>query len=194
MHPRSLKYSINSRRYPCLKVLGYYFSRKWPQVTIFQKLKYGFILDPEVFFLQIFDSCCGIAYSFCPAKQIINPKHVPTCPQGHFSVKSSIYNIIFNENNASNTGKEYIELFKWKSMPPTLKNSIELFNELKKLKKYGKLLPIYSKNGLQILLSQLLLALTKWIFEVLGLWAPFGLFWLISRLKLQNLAWADLPN
>ena len=125
------------------------------------KLKYGCILDPEDFCLQFLDSWCGIAYSFCPAKQIINPKHVPTCPQGHFSVKSSLYNI---------------HNFQWKSMPPTLKNSIELFKWTEKIQKYGKLLPIYSRNGLQNLLSHLPLAPTKWIFEVGRLWAPFGLF------------------
>jgi hypothetical protein len=61
-----------------------------------KKLKNGIILDPAVFFPQIFDRWCRIAYSFSPAMQIINPEHVPTCPHGHFSVKYSIYNRIFN--------------------------------------------------------------------------------------------------
>jgi hypothetical protein len=149
-----------------------------PRVTIYQKLKHGFILDPEVFFLQIFDSWCGIAYTFSPAIQIINPEHVPSCPQNHFSGKYSIYNRIFN-------------VFQCR---PHLKKSYSCSNALEKFKKYGKLLPIYSKNVLQILLSQLSLALAKWIFEVVGLWAPFGLFRPILRLKLQNMAWPDVPN
>ena len=41
---------------------------------------------------------------FALQKQMFNPKHVPTCHQGHFSVKSSIYNQFFN---ASNTEKQY---------------------------------------------------------------------------------------
>jgi len=47
------------------------------------------------------------------------------------------------------------------SMPSTLKKVISCSNALEKFKKYGKLLPIYSKNVLQILLSQLSLALAK---------------------------------
>ena len=77
-----------------------------------KNLKTGFILDPEVFFHQIFGSWCGFEYNFSPVIQILNPEHVPTCPHGHFSVKYSIYNRIFN-------------VFQW---PPHLKNSYSWSN------------------------------------------------------------------
>ena len=65
---------------------------------------------------------------------------------------------------------------------------------LNKFKKYGKQLSMYSKNGLQTLLSQLHLALARRIFEKWGLSGPMATFWPISRLKLQNLVWTYVPN
>jgi hypothetical protein len=131
-----------------------------PLVTILKKLEFWFFLHPEVFLHQIFDSWCGIVYTFSPAIQIIYPAHDPPYPQDHFSLFPSIFGP--------------------KTPTPSNGNSLRGGESaLNKFFKCWKVLHLGSQNWLQTLIARLLLPAIQWISKVGSyghLLAFFGLF------------------